>query len=127
MTAALAPPLNTMKTQPLLIALLLGFQASFAGPVAAMPNVGRSITGTIQKVDAQAQETQMVRDDKGTLITFVWVRRTTFVANDRFTGAAILRKGARVEVRYRVPVFGKPFVTRVKLLPATSPTGKTRP
>lgn len=111
-----------MKTPSLLIALLVVSQAVFARPAPAMPPLGRNIIGTIQKVDAQSHEVEMLREDKGTVITFVRIRRTTFVDGGRFTGPAILKKGARVKVRYHIPIFGSPFVTQVTLLPTATQT-----
>lgn len=59
----------------------------------------------------------MLREEHATLITFIWIKRTAFVANSQFTNASILKKGARVDVIYHKPIFGSPFVTRVLLLP----------
>lgn len=119
-----------MKTHSLFIAFLFIILANTATPAAARTPRGRTITGTIQKVDAQAQEVEMLRYDTGTLISFVWIARTTFAAKGRMTDAAILKKGAHVEVSYHEPVFGKPFVTRVALLPTpsatTQPTARTK-
>ena len=114
-----------MKTTPLLVALVFVFLASFATPAAAR-NPGTRITGTIKQVDAQTREVEMLREDKGTLIKFVWDRLTDFFANAQFTDATILKKGARVEVIYHVPLFGKPLVTKVTLLPITSAARKTK-
>ena len=115
-----------MKTKPLLIALLLTFFVSIAVPASALTPRGRLITGTIQKVDAQTHEVEMLREDKGTVITFTWSKRTSFVANAQMTDAAILKQGAHVVVSHHVPFFGKPFVTRATLLPTTKPTAKTK-
>ena len=110
-----------MKTQPLLIALLLTFFVSIAQPAAALTPRGRPITGTIQKVDLLTHEVAMLREDKGTVITFVWTKRTSFVASGMMTDAVILKKGAHVVVSHHVPFFGKPFVTRVTLISEPTP------
>lgn len=107
-----------MKTKPLLIALLLTFFVSLAPPASALTPRGHPITGTIQKVDAQTREVEMLREDKGMLIIFTWSNRTSFVASAQMTDATILKKGAHVVVSHHVPFFGKPFVTRVTLIPA---------
>ena len=115
-----------MKTPSLLIALLLTFFVSITQLAVALTPRGRPLTGTIQKVDTQSQEVEMLREDKGTVITFVWVpRHTTFVANGQMADVAILKKGARVQVSHHVPFFGKPFVTRVTLLP--TPASSIKP
>ena len=106
-----------MKTTPSLFALLFVFLASFATPAAATTPQGHRITGTIQKVDASAREVEMLREDTRTPIAFLWNRGTTFVTGTGMADAAILKKGARVEVIRHAPFFGKPFVTKVTLLP----------
>lgn len=86
-------------------------------PASAVSSHGRRITGTIQMVDAQSQEVAMLREDKGIVIKFVWNKRTTFVASSQIADASILKRGARIEVIRHEPFFGKPFVTKVTLLP----------
>lgn len=115
-----------MKTKPLLIVLLLTFVVSIAQTATALTPRGRPITGTIQKLDALSHEVEMLREDKGTVITFTLSKRTSFVANAQMTDATILKPGAHVVVSHHVPFFGRPFVTRVTLLPTTKPTAKTK-
>ena len=111
-----------MKTTPSLVALLFVFLASFATPAAAITPHGRRITGTIQKVDASAREVEMLREDNGKPLTFIWNKLTTFVTGTSMSDAAILRKGARVEVIRHVPFFGEPFASRVLILASDRPT-----
>ncbi|MCB1209130.1 MAG: hypothetical protein KDK97_07370 [Verrucomicrobiales bacterium] len=111
-----------MKTRSRLIALLFAMLASFTMPATARTPHGRDIIGIIQRVNPQTQEVEMRRDDTGAVITFVRVKRTTFVADGRLADATILKPGAHVTVSHHVPFFGKPFVTRVTLLPAAIPT-----
>lgn len=118
-------PLN-VKTKSLLIALVLSFLLSLATPAAAITPHGRLITGTIKKVDTAAREVEMLREDNGTLKTFVWNRYTNFIANAQFADASILKKGARVEVNCHTPFFGKPFVTKVTLLQTNNQNNKTK-
>ena len=115
-----------MKTEPLLITLVLTFLLSLAPPAAARSPQPRQITGTIRKVDAPAREVEMLREDKGTLLNFVWNKYTTFIAHAQFADAGILKKGARVEVNSHTPFFGKPFVTKVTLLQAHNQNIKTK-
>jgi Cu/Ag efflux protein CusF len=106
-----------MKTLPLLIAFC--FTLLTATPAAAKSPRGTHITGTIQKVDASTREVELLQEDTRTPITFVWNRLTTFVTGTSMADAAILKKGARVEIILHRPFFGKPFVAKVTLLPAT--------
>ena len=115
-----------MKTKSLLLVPLLAFFASITAPASAITPHGRQITGTIRKVDAPAREVEMLREDKGTLLNFVWNKYTTFIANAQFADAGILKKGARVEVNSHTPFFGKPFVTKVTLLQTHNQNPKTK-
>ena len=72
-------------------------------------------------MEARAQEVELLREDDGKPVTFLWNKLTTFVTGESMADAAILRKGARVEVNLHTPLFGKPFVTKVTLLPAIHP------
>ncbi len=102
-----------MKTTLIIVVILL--LAAFLAPVSAVTPHGRRVTGTIKKVDAAKREVEMLADDTNALVTFTWNSQTSFVANAKFTDAAILRAGARVEVVRHVPFFGSPFVTKVTL------------
>lgn len=88
-----------------------------AQPASALTVRGRPITGTIQKVNGATREITLLRDDKSTVIRFIWSKRTIFVASGEITDAVILKRGAHVVVSHHVPFFGKPFVTRVTLAP----------
>jgi hypothetical protein len=99
----------------LALAVILGIPT----PAAARALRGRSISGIVQKTNAPTREAEIVRSDTGTPLSFVWISRTIFVANAEVVNAAILEPGAKVEVIYHQPVFGRPFVTRVTLLSAS--------
>lgn len=115
-----------MKTPLKLITLLSALLANFATPADARSPQGRHITGTIRKVDATAKEVEMLREDKGTVIKFVWNKQTDFIASGQFADPAILTKGARVEVIHHEPFFGSPFVRKVTLLSTSNPNKKTK-
>ena len=110
-----------MKTPRILLATLLTFLLSLAPPAAALPHTGNTITGTIQKVDARKQEVQLLREDKGTLLKFIWNKDTTFAVGTRAADSAILKKGTRVVVDCHIPFFGPPVGAKVTLLPAIRP------
>ena len=114
-----------MKTKSLLTTLVLFFLLSLVPPAAAR-NPGTRITGTIKKVDAPAKEVEMLREDEGTLISFMWNKQTSFFANAQATDASILKTGARVEVIRHRPLFGKPFITKVTLLQTHNQNTKTK-
>jgi hypothetical protein len=108
------------------IALLFVLLANFTISAEAMSPHGRHITGIIKSVDARTREVEMLREDKGTLIKFVWNKWTDFIANGQFAAPTILKKGVRVEVIHHQPFFGSPFVRKVTLLSTSNPTQKTK-
>lgn len=120
------PHIATMKTQSKPIILLIAIQASLIPFAAALPTSGRRITGTIEKVDAQAKEVIMRREDKGPAVSFVWNKRTTFSANSQPADASILKMGRRVNTIYHSPFFGKPYVSRVMLPTTAAPENPTK-
>jgi hypothetical protein len=120
------PHTNPVKTPLKLIAILFAVLASFVTPAIARAPQGRHITGTIRKVDATAKEVEMLREDKGTVIKFVWNKQTDFIVAGQFADPAILTKGARVEVIHHEPFFGSPFVRKVTLLSTSNPNKKTK-
>ena len=113
-----------MKTQAWLIAFC--FALLIGTPAAAFKTEGSHLAGIIQKVNAKTFEAEILREDSGTHLTFVWNSATKFVANEQVVNASILKKGARVEVILYVVIFGKPFVTKVTLLPATTRGGRAK-
>lgn len=103
-----------------LFALALAIVAGIPTPAAARAPRGRTISGIVQKTNELTREAEIVCTDTGTLLSFVWIRRTIFVANVQVVDAAILDPGAKVEVTYHQPFFGRPFVTKVTLLSASA-------
>ena len=81
--------------------------------------MGHRISTIVQQTNGPAREAEILRTDTGEPISFVWINGTTFVANMQMANAAILTHGAKVEVIYHQPFFGRPFVTKVTLLAAT--------
>ena len=79
---------------------------------------GRRISGIVEKTNASARETEIMRTDTSTPLSFVWSDRTTFVAHRQVVDAAIIKSGSKIEVIYHQPFFGRPFVTKVTLLSA---------
>lgn len=112
-----------MKTQSSLITLLLIVLMGSASPATARPRPGTPITGIIQKVDAKAEEVELLREDQGTVIKFTWGSRTTFLANGQRAEASLLKTGTRVEVIYYKPFFREASTSKVTLLPALKPQG----
>lgn len=108
-----------MKTAWFRLVLVLSFALFIPLSAPALTPRGRLIAGVVQRVDAQTKEVQMRRDGSGEVIAFVCAQRAVFFANGESTTPVILKVGAHVEVSRHVPFFGKPFVTRVRLLQPT--------
>ncbi len=109
-----------MTTPRLLFALALAVVVGIPTPAAARSPRGRTISGVVQKTNEQTREVEIVRIDTGASLSFVWIRRTIFVANMQVVDAGILEPGAKVELIYHQPFFGRPFVTKVTLLSASA-------
>jgi hypothetical protein len=105
-----------VKNLTLLVALVVASLVGTASPTLAIATMGRHVKGMIQKVDAQAQDAELLQPGKIKTLRFTWDRQTKFVANLRLADAAILRLGASVEIIYYHPFFGDPYATKVKLL-----------
>lgn len=102
-----------------IFALVLAVVVGIPTLAVARPHPGRHIIGIVQNTNVQRREAEMLQTDTGVPLSFVWNNRTTFVANMQVADAAILKRGAKVEVSYHQPLFGRPYVSKVTLL-ATS-------
>lgn len=120
------PDNATMKTPSKLIIPMLAILATTTPLAVALPKLGRSITGTIENVNVQAKEVIMRQVDRGTVVSFVWNTRTTFSVSNRPADASILKKGQRVDAIYHTPFFGKPYVSRVRLLSTAGSEKQTK-
>lgn len=108
------------------VILMLAILAVTTPFAAALPNTGRRITGTIVNVDAQAKEVTLRPENKGLAVSFVWNKRTAFSTNTQPADASVLKKGRRVITIYHSPFFGKPYVSRVKLMTTAAPENQTK-
>lgn len=115
-----------MKTTSKPVILMLAVLAVTTPFAAALPNTGRRITGTVESVDANAKEAILRPENKGSAVSFVWNKRTTFSTNTQPADASILKKGRRVKTIYHSPFFGKPYVSRVMLLTTAAPENPTK-
>ena len=112
---------NTMIISPYIFGLAFVIVLGIPTPATARSPMGRHISGIVQMTNIQTREVVMLRTDTGVPLSFVWIGRTIFVVNRQLADAAILKKGAMVEVVYHQPFFGRPFVTKVTLLSASDP------
>ena len=105
-----------MRNNTCLIILLI---VLVVGPVPAshaLTPQGRHLTGTIHQADAKNCRAVLLTTDKSQSISFIWNKRTDFVAGTEFVPASRLSRGASVEIILHRPFFGEPFVTKVIFL-----------
>jgi hypothetical protein len=81
-----------------------------------MPPLGREADGLIRSVDQKNALVTVKLRDESRLRSFEWNRTTEFVQRGKFVGPQVLKAGAAARIRYRVPFFGKSFVSKVTLL-----------
>ena len=82
----------------------------------ARPPSSREADGLVRSVDRKSTMATVQIEGASRLRSFEWNQRTRFVYHGKFTGPEVLAAGAAVRIRYRVPLFGKPFLSKVTLL-----------
>ena len=82
----------------------------------AMPPSSREADGLVRSVDRKSTVVTVRIQGESRLRSFEWNQRTRFVHHGKFTGPEVLAAGAAVRIRYRVPFFGKPFLSKVTLI-----------
>ena len=105
-----------MRKNPCLILLFVTLLIGTAPVSHARSPQGRHLTGTIQQADATTCHAVLLTNDKSTSVSFVWNKRTDFVAGAEFVPASRLSRGAPVEIILHRPFFGEPFVSKVMFL-----------
>ena len=69
--------------------------------------------GIVEWVDQKCRTFTVTFNDKPRSRQLVWNYDTVFIDRLKFTTPAELKAGVIVRVRYQLPIFGKPFATRV--------------
>lgn len=103
------------------LALLAAWLVS-ASAAQAMPPTGREADGLIRSIDLKGAMLTIEIQKQSRLRRFEWNRTTEFIQHGRFADPKVLKAGASVHIRYHAPFFGNPFVTKVTLLTARSPS-----
>ena len=103
---------TTRKTRSL--SVLLVVSALFiAWPAAAHTTLSRPASGVVESLDASTR-TLLFTPAKGHAPReLVITRQTKFIHDWQFTSASEVKPGTKAVVYYRVPFFGKPFVTKI--------------
>lgn len=112
------PPANPGISMLMSKALSLALVACclLLGPAAqALPPTSREGEGLIQSVDGKSRTFVISFNDDSRRRRLLWNRNTEFVAGMTFTSSDALKAGLTVRVRYRAPLFGEPFATRVSV------------
>lgn len=103
-----------MKLLFVIIALLYFPAVCLAKPIPGGRPRDRYMTGIIHTVSPQTKEITIHKIADSGARTLVWTDRTRLAAPG---GPGDLQQGSQVRVHYRTPVFGRPFVTRITILP----------
>ena len=98
-----------------LLALVACSLLSIATAEANSPS-SREADALVQSVDRKSTIATIQIEGDSRLRSFEWNQRTRFVHHGKFTGSEVLAAGAAVRIRYRVPFFGKPFLSKVTSL-----------
>jgi hypothetical protein len=103
---------TTRKTRSLTVLLVVS--ALFAAwPAAAHTTLSRSASGVVESLDASTR-TLLFTPAKGQVPRqLVVTRQTKFIHDWQFASAGEVKPGTKAVIYYRVPFFGKPFVTKV--------------
>jgi hypothetical protein len=104
--------LLSKSSGPFLLALLCLVSAS---SLQAMPRLGVERTGVIVKVDLNSRQMVMRRGDTSETLTFTWNRRTVFVAGSHIVAPSSIAPRDHVQIIYHRPLFGNPFITRLRV------------
>lgn len=102
---------TTRKTSSLRV-LLVGSVLFAAWPAAAHTTLSRP-SGVVESLDA-ATRTMTFAPATGTAPRqLVVTRQTKFIHDWQFASAGEVKPGTKAVIYFRVPFFGKPFVTKV--------------
>ncbi len=96
-------------------AALAALVAMCAGPTAAMPSTGRIHEGEVTHVNLAERTAVLSSTDGSPPREFTWVSRTVVFAGSDEACPAEIREGMSVRIVRHVPVFGRPFATRINL------------
>lgn len=116
-TNPLPPPRNKFMSSHykyLAFTLLVGIGGITTA--AAMPPMSRDGEGVIKTVSPPTRSFEFDTPDKSIPRVLTWRRRTSFYVNGNEADSTVLRNGQRVELRYRTPFFGPPYVLRIRVI-----------
>jgi hypothetical protein len=105
--------MKTTRKTGSLSALLVVLALFTAWPAAAHTTRSRPASGVVESLDA-APRTMVFAPAPGQAPRqLVITRQTKFIHDWQFAAAGEVKPGTKAVIYYRVPFFGKPFVTKV--------------
>ena len=96
-----------------LLSIILVFCCLTSFESSAAPVPSRETQATIQSIDGRGRTLILAHPDRGRPQKLVWGRTTVFVHDSKIVAASELVEGVHCTVYYKVPFFGKPFLTKI--------------
>ena len=94
--------------------MLLVVSALFtAWPAAAHTTLSRPASGVVESLDAATRTMVFTAATSIAPRQLVITRQTKFIHDWQFASAGEVKPGMKAVIYYRVPFFGKPFVTKI--------------
>ena len=108
--------------------LLLGVFLVFGTQVQAMPRMWRSICGKVDRIYPDEKIAIIITEDKKKkVMLFTWNKRTRAYRNGMPVDKVEFKEGERLCLRYRTPLIGERWATKVFLGGPKSPEKTAKP
>lgn len=105
--------MKTIRKTSFLRALLVGSGLLIAWPAHAHTTPSRPASGVVESLDAATRTMVFASATGHAPHQLAVTRQTKFIHNLKFAAADEVKPGTKAAIYYRVPFFGKPFVTKV--------------
>lgn len=79
----------------------------------AMPRLVREAEGVVERIDHKARTMTLRLPDRSQPEEFTWRPTSRFIQDRLSVASTNLHIGTSVNIRYRMPFFGKPYVTHI--------------
>jgi hypothetical protein len=79
----------------------------------AITPLAREVDAVIQTINSNKRTLTVTCPQDYCPRELIWTSQTQFLRNWKLTATAELRQGMRVTIYYQMPIFGKPFLTKL--------------